>query len=181
MAGPARPDDALRDGQRHGVRPRPGAGGVSRPGKPSRRRCTEAQTDVIQSGFATAPPRFVDDPHFDLEFHTPVIAVPGKGTIDDILPIAEQVRTRDYDRQRPLWEFVLITGMAGGGSALLLKIHYSLTDAVGGLGMIIAPLFGVERDERVPQFADLPQPRSISTAALALDAFGTRVAMPSLR
>jgi len=34
---------------------------------------------VVQSGLATAPPRFVDAPYFDLEYHTPVMGAEPTG------------------------------------------------------------------------------------------------------
>ncbi|MDV8070627.1 wax ester/triacylglycerol synthase family O-acyltransferase [Rhodococcus sp. IEGM 1366] len=38
-----------------------------------------------------------------------------------------------FDKDRPLWEFTVLDGLADGGAALVVKVHHSLTDGVGGM------------------------------------------------
>ncbi len=129
---------------------------LDRPVDPERFRAAVARTAaagprmrqvIVRSGLSTAPPRFVEDPDFDLDFHTPVIAVPGEGTLDDVLRLAEHVGSAGFDYRRPLWEFCLVTGVQGGGCAILQKVHHVLTDGVGGLQFIVGPLLSVTRRE----------------------------------
>jgi len=40
-----------------------------------------------------------------------------------------------FDKDRPLWEFTLVEGLAGGGAALIQKVHHAFTDGVGGVKM----------------------------------------------
>jgi WS/DGAT/MGAT family acyltransferase len=37
------------------------------------------------------------------------------------------------DKDRPLWEFTVLDGLADGGAALVIKVHHSLTDGVSGM------------------------------------------------
>lgn len=112
---------------------------------------------VTRSGMSTAPPRFVEDPNFDLEFHTPVIAAPGRGTLADVLQIAERIGSTSFDPLRPLWEFALITGVRGGGCAVVQKVHHVLTDGLGGLQFVIGPLLAVSREDSLGgEPAELP-------------------------
>jgi WS/DGAT/MGAT family acyltransferase len=50
-----------------------------------------------------------------------------------------------FDRARPLWEFVVVDGLADGKAALIMKIHHSITDGVGAV-KIAMHLFDLERN-----------------------------------
>jgi WS/DGAT/MGAT family acyltransferase len=41
-----------------------------------------------------------------------------------------------FDRARPLWEAVLVDGLAGGRAAYLLKLHHSIADGQGTVQML---------------------------------------------
>ena len=140
---------------------------LDRPVDPERFRAAVARTVaagprmrqvIVHSWLSTAPPRFVEDPDFDLEYHTPVIAAPGQGTLDDLLRVAEHFGSVGYDYRRPLWEFCLVTGMQGGGCAVLQKVHHVLTDGVGGIQFIVGPLLSATRRESPAIRAELEPP-----------------------
>ena len=50
-----------------------------------------------------------------------------------MLEIARKIGMAAFDPARPLWEFTLVEGLADGGAALVLKVHHSLTDGIGGI------------------------------------------------
>lgn len=81
------------------------------------------------------PPQWREDHDFDLSFHVRRVAAPSPGTLDCVLEMARIDAMADFDRARPLWEATLVEGIAGGGAALLLKIHHALTDGVGAVQM----------------------------------------------
>ncbi len=118
------------------------------------------------TAMSTAPPRFVDDPRFDLDHHTPVLAVGGEAGLEDVLRIGEQVRAQVLDHARPLWVLQLVTGLASGGCAIVLKIHHSVTDAVGGLQMIIEPLLSPEPGVPIGDRVEPSEPRRLGVAEL---------------
>ncbi len=112
---------------------------------------------IARAPLSTAPPRFVDDPSFDLTHHTPVIAAPGRGSLADLIDMAEHLASTGYDYRRPLWEFSLVTGLEGGGCAIVQKVHHVLTDGVGGLAFLVGPLLALSRAEsRAAGAATLP-------------------------
>jgi diacylglycerol O-acyltransferase len=96
-----------------------------------------------------APPRWEDDPNFDLDYHMRRIPAPAPGTLDAVLEMARVAQMQDFDRARVLWEVTLIEGLADGGAALLCKFHHALTDGVGGV-KIAMNLFTVAERRQQP-------------------------------
>jgi diacylglycerol O-acyltransferase len=79
------------------------------------------------------PPRWSIDEDFDLDYHMRRVRVGGAGEWSDVLEFARTAAMADFDRERPLWEFTLLDGMADGGAAFVTKLHHSLTDGIGGV------------------------------------------------
>ncbi|MDQ1374420.1 MAG: diacylglycerol O-acyltransferase / wax synthase [Actinomycetota bacterium] len=92
-----------------------------------------------------APPQWVVDPHFDLDYHLRSVRCPGDGTLRDLLDYAAPLAMQGFDRARPLWEFTVVDGMADGKAALIQKVHHSVTDGVGGIELALM-LLDMERD-----------------------------------
>lgn len=101
---------------------------------------------VIVPPLRLGPPRWVDDPDFDLDYHLRRVRAPGAGTFRDVLDVAEPIAMDSFDRARPLWEFTLVEGMEDGQAALIQKVHHSLTDGVGGMRLALM----LVDDERFP-------------------------------
>ena len=102
---------------------------------------------VVSNPLSVAPPRWEVDPYFDLSYHLRFWRAPGSGTLQDVLRIAEPVAMQGFDRARPLWEMVVVDGLAEGRSAAILKLHHAITDGVGAV-KIAAVLFDFEREPR---------------------------------
>jgi diacylglycerol O-acyltransferase / wax synthase len=100
---------------------------------------------VVGAPLRIVPPEFADDPTLDLEAHVQVVAVPEPGDDRAVLDLAGALAERPLDRARPLWEFTVIEGLTEGRSALLQKVHHTITDGVGGLKLSLA-LVDFERD-----------------------------------
>ncbi|MBV8348420.1 MAG: DUF1298 domain-containing protein [Mycolicibacterium sp.] len=96
----------------------------------------------VVSSPAPAPPRWEDDPDFDLSFHLRRVAAPRPGNLDGLLEMARVAEMEELDRARPLWKAMLIDGLRDGAAALLCTFHHSLTDGIGGvqIGMILFDL-----------------------------------------
>ncbi|MBY9075296.1 wax ester/triacylglycerol synthase family O-acyltransferase [Nocardioides sp. WL0053] len=77
-------------------------------------------------------PYWVDDPHFDIEFHLRELALPAPGTKEQLGEQVARIHARQLDRTRPLWEAYVITGLEGGKSAFYTKIHHAAIDGVSG-------------------------------------------------
>ena len=98
-----------------------------------------------------------------------------------------------FDRARPLWEFTLVEQLEGGRAALVMKLHHSLTDGLGGMQLMLT-LFDVEAHGRaayprstVPSVSELghrrPDPRRASSGScvrtFGIMTAGTRSAVPA--
>ncbi len=77
-------------------------------------------------------PYWVDDPHFDIEFHLRELALPAPGTRQQLGEQVARIHARQLDRSRPLWEAYVITGLEGGKAAFYSKIHHAAIDGVSG-------------------------------------------------
>jgi len=88
-------------------------------------------------------PWWVDDPRFDLDEHLTFVDLGGHA--DEAAMCAEAIRfaRQQLDRSRPLWELLLIGGLADGTGALVSKIHHCVVDGIGGRDLM-ALLFGIE-------------------------------------
>lgn len=79
-------------------------------------------------------PYWVDDEHFDLEYHVRHIALPKPGDWRQFCIQASRIHARALDLQRPLWEAYVIEGLDSfldlpvGSFALLLKTHLAAVD-----------------------------------------------------
>jgi diacylglycerol O-acyltransferase len=96
-----------------------------------------------------APPRWEEDPDFDLDYHMRRMPAPPPGTLEAVLEMARVAHMQDFDRARALWEATLIEGLAGGRAAVLCKFHHALTDGIGGV-QIAMNMFDVSKRRHSP-------------------------------
>lgn len=94
------------------------------------------------------PPQWSGDPNFDLRYHLRRVRA-CEPTIDAVLDLARTAAMAGFDRARPLWEYTVVEGLEGGRSAMILKVHHSMTDGVGGMKLLLM-LFDFERDPEPP-------------------------------
>lgn len=78
-------------------------------------------------------PEWVDDGSFDLDYHVRRVALPKPGSIDQLLALCAVEAQENFDLARPLWTIWIVEGVRGGRSALLSKMHHTITDGVGGV------------------------------------------------
>ena len=79
-----------------------------------------------------APPRWVDV-DFDISLHLHQFDSPLPHTSATVIDFARLQTMRAFDLSRPLWEFTLIGHLSGDRAALVMKLHHSLTDGIGGM------------------------------------------------
>lgn len=83
-------------------------------------------------------PYWVEDEHFNLEYHVRHIALPKPGDWRQFCIQSSRIHARPLDLQRPLWEMYVIEGLDSfldlpvGSFAVLLKIHHAAVDVERG-------------------------------------------------
>jgi WS/DGAT/MGAT family acyltransferase len=100
---------------------------------PFRRRLVEVPLGLDQ-------PYWIEDPHFDIEFHVRELALPHPGDAEQLARQAARLHARQLDRTRPLWELYLIHGLEGDRVAVYTKVHHAAIDGVSGNDILVALL-----------------------------------------
>ncbi|WP_181313026.1 wax ester/triacylglycerol synthase family O-acyltransferase [Nocardioides campestrisoli] len=82
-------------------------------------------------------PVAVDDPDFDLDRHLRHVTLPPGATDADLEALFAEIAEEHLDRDRPLWQVVLVDGLDGGGDgarqAVIAKYHHCLADGVAAI------------------------------------------------
>ncbi len=80
-------------------------------------------------------PSWIDDPKFRVSRHVRRANLPAPGGEAELLEWAGEFFSERLDRRRPLWEMVVVEGLAGGRWALATKTHHCMVDGVGSVDM----------------------------------------------
>jgi diacylglycerol O-acyltransferase len=88
---------------------------------------------VVESSNPFTTPTWCDDPDPDTDHHLRQVTLPAPGSTEQLHDFAATVIADPFDRTRPLWQFWVVDGLAGGRAALVLKMHHTITDGVGGV------------------------------------------------
>jgi WS/DGAT/MGAT family acyltransferase len=94
-------------------------------------------------------PTWVDDAEFDLSRHIRHVALPEPGADRDLLDLAALWVADPFERTRPLWEFLVVDGLAGGRGALLQKFHHTVIDGEAGV-RVSMQFLDLQRDAPEP-------------------------------
>jgi WS/DGAT/MGAT family acyltransferase len=93
------------------------------------------------------PPRFEDDPDFDIDQHLHRLALPAPGDRAALEELVSDLITPPLDPTRPLWHVYLIEGY-GAGCALLFRIHHCIADGIA-LARVMLSLTDEEPDAAI--------------------------------
>ncbi|MEP5763699.1 MAG: wax ester/triacylglycerol synthase family O-acyltransferase [Halieaceae bacterium] len=108
-------------------------------------------------------PYWIEDDHFDLEFHVRHIALPSPGDWRQFCILLARLQSRGLDMTRPLWEAYVIEGLHNveglppDSFAIMLKVHHSAIDGVSG-AEIISVIHSLTADLPPPVTDDPWQP-----------------------
>jgi diacylglycerol O-acyltransferase len=75
-----------------------------------------------------AAPVWVDDQHFNLNYHLRAIALPAPGSEEQLREFFTTLMAQPLDRNKPLWDMWLIDGLEGGRWALISRLHHCMAD-----------------------------------------------------
>jgi diacylglycerol O-acyltransferase / wax synthase len=118
-------------------------------------------------------PYWADDPAFDINEHVRQACCPPPGDERAVLDLAAAQLREPMPRSRPLWSATFVTGLAEGGTGLLVIMDHVLADGVAGLAVLGMLVDQVAETVQAP--ADrfpVPAPRA---RELAADAWRSRL------
>lgn len=122
---------------------------------------------------------WIEDPDFALKNHLIRAAVRAPHTLLEVAEYAGDLAGRLLDRTRPLWEIHVLDGLAGGATAMLVKVHHATMDGSKLIEMMRVLLDPSARVRRVPAPGEpwVPE-QEPSTLWLAADRMLTLAAKP---
>ncbi len=113
-------------------------------------------------------PVWVDDPEFDLDDHVHRASVPEPGGRNELADVVADFMARALDPGRPLWEMIVVEGLAGGRTAVVVKLHHAILDGVSGASLLGAFLDLSPRGRPIPFPAERWDPDPVPSAAALL-------------
>jgi diacylglycerol O-acyltransferase / wax synthase len=126
---------------------------------------------------ALGRPAWVDDPHFNLEYHVRRTALPAPGGDDELRNLVGRVMSQQLDRAKPLWEMWVAEGLDDGRWAVISKVHHCMVDGVSGTDLMTVILSKERAAAAAVDDGWEPAPEP-SSAALLTYALAQRAANP---
>ncbi|WP_017221453.1 wax ester/triacylglycerol synthase family O-acyltransferase [Moritella dasanensis] len=81
-----------------------------------------------------------EDDNIDLSYHVRFAMLPQPGNDNQLLSFVEHQHETLLDRNRPLWEMILIDGLADNKFAIYVKVHHAFTDGAKANQLLMAYL-----------------------------------------
>jgi WS/DGAT/MGAT family acyltransferase len=97
-------------------------------------------SEVLTRKLASMPlgianPAWVDDDEVDLDYHVRRMRLPPPGSQAQLEDLAARLHSRLLDRTRPLWEMVVVEGLANGEIGFYAKVHHAGLDGQAGVAL----------------------------------------------
>jgi diacylglycerol O-acyltransferase / wax synthase len=117
---------------------------------------------------------WLDDPHFNLEYHVRHTSLPRPGGEAQFKALCGRLFSQALDRSKPLWELWIVDGVEGDRIGFVSKVHHAMVDGVRSIDLIEALLTAEPVTEFEPARPWQARPRP-PAAMLMLDDMGRAV------
>ena len=94
--------------------------------------------NVLTHRFRLRQPSWKPDPLFHVNRHLFEVQLAPPGTDDEFCALVTKIFARVLDRSKPLWEMHLVHGLSGERSAVIVKMHQSISGAEAVLKLLTA-------------------------------------------
>ena len=82
-------------------------------------------------------PAWVDDQHFNIDFHVRHTSLPRPGDDRQLKRLAGRIMSQQLDRSKPLWEMWIVEGLSGGDHfAMITKVHHCMIDGMSSVDLL---------------------------------------------
>jgi HAD superfamily hydrolase (TIGR01490 family) len=117
---------------------------------------------VLEPALGIGTPTWITADELDLSQHVRRIQLPAPGSLRQLLDVVQEFATTPFDRDRPLWEALLVEGLADGRAGYAVKSHHSVTDGLGAIQLMM------RLHSRTPEHdPHRPEPPPVQAAAAA--------------
>ncbi|MGH2806416.1 MAG: wax ester/triacylglycerol synthase domain-containing protein, partial [Actinomycetota bacterium] len=133
---------------------------------------------LVTVPFGLGRPIWVDDTHFNLEYHVRQTALPAPGDDEQFKRLIGRIQSQQLDRSKPLWEIWFAEGLGGDRWALISKTHHALVDGISGVDIISVILDIAPEPQVIEEEPWRPDPEP-TPDQLIIDAIGERLTSPT--
>ena len=119
---------------------------------------------------ATRHPVWVDDEHFNIDYHVRHTSLPRPGTDEQLKLLAGRIVSQQLDRAKPLWELWVVEGLENDRFAIIAKIHHCMIDGISGIDLTGILLNTVPTSQVEPPDDWKPRPAPSSTQLVVAEA-----------
>jgi len=123
------------------------------------------------------PPVWVDDPHFNFDYHVRHTALAAPGGEEELRTLVGRVMSQQLDRTKPLWEMWVVGALPAGPWALISKTHHCMVDGVSATDLLSVLLDAEREPVRGPALPWKPAPEP-SSAELVAQPLARRLVSP---
>ncbi|HKY15737.1 MAG TPA: wax ester/triacylglycerol synthase family O-acyltransferase [Microthrixaceae bacterium] len=117
-------------------------------------------------------PVWIDDEDLDITRHVLRTSLPAPGDLTALAEAVGVLASSPLERDKPLWEFWFVDGLAGGEIAIVCKVHHAVLDGVTGVASL-ALFFDLEAQPPVTPPLERHPEAAPSTYELAREAVGS--------
>jgi len=142
-----------------------------------------ARNQRFRQRLATVPlvgqPVWVDDEHFQLDYHLRHTALPAPGDERQLKRLAGRLLSQKLDLHKPLWELWFVENLEGDRFAVVTKLHHCMVDGIAGVDLMALLMSSApERGACEPESSRwLPRPAP-GRAGLLAGELGRRATLP---
>jgi WS/DGAT/MGAT family acyltransferase len=130
---------------------------------------------LVEARFDLDHPAWREIATVDLDLHIGRRRLAAPGTPAQLWRLVADLHAEPLPRDRPLWQFVVVDGLASGEIAFYSKVHHALLDGQGGTALAQALLDVQARPGAAAATGSAPSPHSRHRAVAATTSIGARV------
>jgi HAD superfamily hydrolase (TIGR01490 family) len=91
---------------------------------------------VVEPALGVGAPRWVTVEELDIDRHLRRVRLDAPGSMRQLLDVVAEFASAPLDRDRPLWQVLLVEGLADGRAGYVVKTHHSTTDGLGAVQLM---------------------------------------------
>jgi len=120
-------------------------------------------------------PVWVEDPDFDLKRHMTRRRAAEPGDDHALAAVVADVAGRPLPRDRPLWEIVVVEGLADRRLAVVAKVHHAVADGAATVALLLSALSAHGAGSHIDEWHPESIPTRSQLLALAAHGHATRL------